>query len=53
MQTKSSLQSYKAIDETQVNAYLDRAAGLVRENLPQFQDCFPDSNSIGNFYPPL
>ncbi len=52
MQTKSSLQSYKAIDETQVNAYLDRAAGLVRENLPQFQDCFPDSNSIGNFYPP-
>lgn len=51
MQTKSSLLTYGKIDDAGAAYCLDRAVGLVREGLKTFTGCFPDSNSVGNFYP--
>ena len=52
MQTEASLLTYKTIDQKEAEQFLDRAVELIRGNLKQFTDCFPDSNSTGNFYPP-
>lgn len=51
MQTKSSLLTYGKIDDAGAAYCLDRAVGLVREGLKTFTGCFPDSSSVGNFYP--
>lgn len=51
MQTKSSLLTYGKIDADGAARCLDRAVGLVREGLKTFTSCFPDSSSVGNFYP--
>lgn len=51
MQTKSSLLTYETISTEEAATYLNRVVELVRGNLGTFTDCFPDSNSVGNFYP--
>ncbi len=51
MRTKEQLQQYPAISREQAKEALGLACRLVRENLGEFTDRFPDSNSQGNFYP--
>lgn len=52
MQTKEHLLTYETISGPEVLEYLDKASALVEENLPDFTDRFPDSNSVDNVYPP-
>ncbi|MDE6364635.1 MAG: glycoside hydrolase family 88 protein [Lachnospiraceae bacterium] len=51
MQTKESLVSYDRMNREQVEEALTLAVSLVEGNVDMFTDCFPDSNSQGNFYP--
>lgn len=51
MQNKETLKEYKRISDSQVREALDLACRLVEENLPEFTEYFPDSNSRENFYP--
>lgn len=51
MQTKEHLLSYEMITEKEIAVAKTLAVGLVKENLAEFTDKFPDSNSRNNFYP--
>ncbi len=51
MQTKESLLSYDMMNEEQAKEALKLAVSLVEENVDEFTDYFPDSNSQANFYP--
>lgn len=51
MQTRESLLSYDRMSREQAKAALGLAVSLVEKNVNAFTDCFPDSNSRGNFYP--
>ncbi len=51
MRTAEQLLSYPKISDKEVREYLDLAAGLVENNLKDFTEHFPDSNSHNNFYP--
>lgn len=51
MQTKSTLVTYEKINAAEAAGYLDRAVEQVRAGLETFTGCFPDSNSVGNYYP--
>lgn len=51
MQTAERLEQYERITGREAEDFLARAVKLVQENLPEFTEYFPDSNSEGNFYP--
>ncbi len=51
VQTRESLLSCETISGQQVEEALGKAVSLVEKNVEEFTDCFPDSNSCGNFYP--
>ena len=51
MQTQQSLSAYAPIDGRNLREAYDTAVRLVKENLSEFTDCFPDSNSKDGFYP--
>lgn len=53
MQTAERLEQYERITGREAEDFLARAVKLVQENLPEFTEYFPDSNSEGNFYPPF
>lgn len=51
MQTAERLEQYERITGREAEDFLARAVKLVQENLPEFTEYFPDSNSEENFYP--
>lgn len=51
MQTREHLLTYDTISAEQVREAKALAVRLVEENLAEFTDRFPDSNSRNNFYP--
>lgn len=51
MQTKTSLLTYEEMTDQEAAAGLRQAAELVKRNLGEFTDRFPDSNSQNNRYP--
>lgn len=51
MRTAEQLKAYPMITAEQVMSCRDQAAALVRHNLADFTDWFPDSNSKDQFYP--
>lgn len=51
MQSNEQLLTYKVITEEEVKEAKALAVSLVRANLPEFTEWFPDSNSQNQFYP--
>ena len=51
MQTAERLEQYERITGREAEDFLARAVKLVQENLPEFTEYFPDSNSEGNSFP--
>lgn len=51
MQTETQLAGYPKLVQPQLGEALMTAVSLVRENLADFTEYFPDSNSQGQFYP--
>lgn len=51
MQSNEKLLTYDVISEEEVRAAKALAVSLVRANLPEFTEWFPDSNSQNQFYP--
>lgn len=51
MQTKDQLQNYEKITGEQTAEALRLAVGLVQDNLEEFTEWFPASNSENRFYP--
>lgn len=51
MQTNKRLSDYPQISSEQLDEAKRLAVSLIRANLTDYTDYFPDSNSVGGFYP--